>query len=119
MKKIFVFGSNTEGRHGKGAAHVAVIHWGAKYGQSRGLQGSSYAIITKELRKDKPTITKEFIREQVDAFISFAKYKSEWTFVLTPIGCGLAGFTPEQIAPMFRNVPQNVQIPKEFEQYIH
>ena len=118
MKKILVFGSNTQGRHGKGAALEAKEKWGAIYGKPRGLQGSSYAIVTKELRTVEPSVTKDQIKQQVDAFLSFAKYKPDWTFILTPIGCGLAGFTPDQIGPMFRNAPSNIEIPKEFQQYI-
>jgi hypothetical protein len=111
---IFVFGSNTEGRHGKGAALEARNNWGAIYGQARGLQGRSYAIVTKELRKHLPDITLAEIYDEVGVFIDFASRHPEHRFILTPIGCGLAGFSPEQIAPFFSVCPKNIVLPKEF-----
>jgi hypothetical protein len=110
---IFVFGSNLAGRHGKGAALYARKYHGAVYGQGEGLQGNSYAIPTKSsaLR----TLPLWRIEKAVLNFIQFAKDRPELEFQLTPIGCGLAGYTPEQIAPMFTDAPANVHKPKEFE----
>lgn len=114
-QEIFVFGSNTQGRHGKGVALEAKLHWGAKYGQPRGFQGRSYAIVTKELRKNRPAVTLDDIELEVEQFLDFAgRHRSEFVFRVSPIGCGLAGFTPEQIAPMFWGAPTNVRLPEEF-----
>lgn len=73
MIHIFVFGSNRQGRHGKGAALFARIHYGAINGQARGFQGKSYSIVTKELRKNMPAVTLNEIKKEVDIFIEFAK----------------------------------------------
>ena len=112
--EIFVFGSNPEGRHGKGAAKEAFARWGAVYGQAEGLQGRSYGIVTKELRRWKPAITLEQINDSVGRFIEFAEQHPDWTFRVSPIGCGLAGFTPEQIGPLFIGSPKNVVLPSVF-----
>jgi hypothetical protein len=100
MRMIFVFGSNLAGRHGKGAAKWALQHRGAIYGQGEGLQGQSYAIPTKDkLIKTLPADHPEMI------------------FQLTPIGCGLAGYSPADIAPMFLvhgAALHNVILPEEF-----
>jgi len=111
-KPIFVFGSNLAGRHGKGAALYARKHHGAIYGQGEGLQGSSYAIPTKD--ENLNTLPSEVIRRQVARFLAFAHTHPHLTFEVTPIGCGLAGYKPEQIAPFFANRPHNVSLPPEF-----
>lgn len=110
--KIFVFGSNLAGRHGAGAALFAKNNYGAVYGQGEGLQGCSYGIPTKDLKIK--TLPLEDVKKHVDKFIEFATLHPELTFQLTPIGCGLAGYKPEQIAPMFEKVPENVILPLEF-----
>lgn len=118
MKKvIYTFGSNTQGRHGKGCAKVALKFYGAKYGQAEGRQGDSYAIVTKELRKSKKKVTLPQIKEGVARFLKYAKEHPELTFDVQPIGCGLAGRTPKQIGPMFFKRTQNVKLPKEFRKY--
>lgn len=111
-RTIFVFGSNRAGRHGKGAALYAKQHRGAIYGQGEGLQGDSYAIPTKDERLR--SLPLEEIRKGVDRFIGFAAMADSMIFELTPIGCGLAGYSPDQIAPMFDNAPPNVEKPPEF-----
>lgn len=108
---IFVFGSNLAGRHGKGAALYARKHCGAIYGQGWGLQGTSFAIPTKD--ENLKTLPLSEIKVWVDRFIDFAS-KNNLHFNLTPIGCGLAGYSPEDIAPMFKDAPPNVVKPKEF-----
>lgn len=113
-KVIFVFGSNRQGIHGAGAAREALEYWGAIYGQAKGLQGNSYAIVTKELRKNEPPVSLEEVRVEVDIFIDFAKSRPDYLFTVTAIGCGLAGFTPEQIAPLFEGCPENVFLPTRF-----
>jgi hypothetical protein len=117
-KSVFVFGSNREGRHGKGAALLAKRKWGAVYGQAEGLQGNSYAIVTKELRYDQSPITLLEIENGVRKFIDFASNKPDWLFIVSKIGCGLAVFTPEQIAPMFRGCAKNICLPKEFQEIL-
>ncbi len=110
--QIFVFGSNIAGRHGKGAALYAKQHHGAKQGQGRGLQGNSYAIPTKGISPHAlapmPVLSLEQIEWEVAMFLDFAERHEELTFNLTPIGCGHAGYTPEQIAPFFAKAPENV-----------
>lgn len=113
-RRIFVFGSNREGRHGRGAAEVARKVYGALLGQPRGLQGNAYAIVTKELRPDHPKVTIGEIKTEVDEFLAFAAGLPSYEFVVTPIGCGLAGFSPEQIAPLFVGATPNVHLPQEF-----
>jgi hypothetical protein len=112
LSGIFVFGSNLAGRHGKGAALDAVRSFGAIYGQGVGLQGKSYAIPTKDERLR--TLPLSDIRHHVDEFIVFAREHPEMRFALTAIGCGLAGYSPRQIAPMFADAPDNVLLPSEF-----
>lgn len=107
---IFVFGSNLAGRHGKGAALHARQQHGAIYGQGVGLQGSSYAIPTKD--HQIRTLPLETIQAYVDQFIHFARQHPELQFQVTRIGCGLAGYTDAQIAPLFSTAPANCQLPE-------
>jgi len=109
---VFVFGSNLAGRHGKGAALWARQHRGAVYGVGLGLTGNSFAIPTKD--RDLKTLPLDEISRYVDRFLRFATDRPDLTFQVTPIGCGLAGYKPEQIAPMFRGAPANCQLPPEF-----
>ena len=95
--QIFVFGSNLSGRHGKGAAKTA-LGWGAKWGQSKGLQGRTYGIPTKDA-SIRRTLTIEEIKPFVDEFIEFAKGNDNLIFLVTEIGCGLAGLKPKEVAP--------------------
>lgn len=106
---IFVFGSNLRGIHTGGAAHTAVKLFGAKMGQGVGIQGQSYAIPTMQGGVDT-------IKPYVDQFIDLAREWDQNTFYVTKIGCGIAGFTPEQIAPLFDKALDlyNVRLPKEF-----
>ncbi len=117
MSKVFVFGSNRQGRHGAGTALIARRLYGAVYGQASGLQGQSYAIVTKELRLDKPPVYIYEIKQGVDRFLAFANKRPDLEFIVTAIGCGLAGFKPEEIGPLFRLSPSNVKLPKEFMKY--
>lgn len=110
--KIFVFGSNLAGRHGAGAAKFARSHHGAVYGQGVGLQGNSYAIPTKDF--NIKTLPLQSIKPYVQAFLEFAEQNPGLEFFVTPIGCGLAGYSPEQIAPLFRGAPANCILPMEF-----
>ena len=116
MSTIFVFGSNLAGRHGKGAALYAREHHGAIYGQGIGLQGSSYAIPTKDAQIR--TLPLHQIRRHVDDFKAFAASRPDLVFQVTAIGCGLAGYTPADIAPLFRDVPRNCTLPDVFLSYL-
>lgn len=107
--EIFVFGSNLEGVHGGGAALLAQRKFGAVYGQGVGLAGQSYAIPTMH---GGPI----GIAPYVDDFIKFAKAHPELKFYVTRIGCGIAGFDDEEIAPLFKDAVdlENVILPKSF-----
>ena len=109
---VFVFGSNLAGRHGKGAALWARQHRGAIYGRGVGYQGNAYAIPTKD--RDLQVLPLPEIQRHVSDFVRFAQQRSDLRFELTPIGCGLAGYQPAQIAPMFTGAPANVILPAVF-----
>lgn len=112
--QIFVFGSNLSGRHGKGAAKTA-LEWGAVYGQAEGLQGKTYAIPSKD-KTIRKTLAIDEIKFFVDTFIDFAKRHQEFNFLVTEIGCGLAGLKPKQIAPLFSKAIEleNIWLPIRF-----
>ena len=107
--EIFVFGSNLSGHHGGGAALLAMNKWGAIWGQGVGLQGQTYGIPTMQGGV-------ETIRPYVDEFIQFANKHPEMTFLVTEIGCGIAGFTPQEIAPLFAKATttENIHLPLLF-----
>lgn len=115
---VFVFGSNTQGRHGAGAARCAVQYYGAIYGQAEGRQGYSYAIVTKELRPGYTQPGMQEIRAGVERFVEYARAHPELCFYITAVGCGLAGFNPRDVAPMFHGVPENCLLPPRWEQYL-
>lgn len=108
-RAVFVFGSNTQGIHGAGAAKEAVKHWGARWGIGQGLEGRSYAIPTKDAQLCPLSLTQ--IAKNVTRFRSDALLHPEILFILTRVGCGLAGYADRQIAPLFRGVPRNVKVP--------
>lgn len=107
--EIFVFGSNLEGLHLGGAARTALEKFGAKMGQGVGLQGQSYAIPTMQGGV-------ETIKPYVDEFIDLAREWDQTTFYITRVGCGIAGFTDEEIAPLFADALDlyNVRLPESF-----
>ena len=111
-QSIFVFGSNLTGRHGKGAALCAMREHGAIYGQGMGRQGNSYAVPTKDKRL--ATLPIEQIRPYATEFLNYAAAHPELEFQLTRIGCGLAGYTDRQMAPLFYGAPENCLIPPEW-----
>ncbi len=106
---VFVFGSNLAGFHGGGAARVAAERFGAIWGRGVGPQGQSYAIPTMQGGV-------ETIKPYVDDFIEYARECDQNTFYVTRIGCGIAGFTDEQIAPLFDEAIDlyNVRLPESF-----
>ena len=107
--EIFVFGSNLKGHHYGGAARIARNKLGAIHGQGIELQGQSYAIPTMQGNID-------VIKPYVDEFIKFAISHKEMKFLVTKIGCGIAGFKVSEIAPLFYNCIEieNVYLPLEF-----
>lgn len=111
--EVFVFGSNLQGYHAGGAARTAVRLFGAKMGQGVGMQGQSYAIPTMQGGV-------ETIKPYVDEFIELAREWDQTTFYVTRIGCGIAGFTDEQIAPLFDEAFDlyNVRLPESFAKII-
>ena len=109
LKQVFVFGSNLAGRHGKGAALDAYKRHGAIYGQGMGYQGCSYGIPTKD--RGLKTLPLSTIRSYVLDFLFFANEHPEMRFNVTRIGCGLAGKTDKEIAPMFTGASDNVILP--------
>ncbi len=104
--EIFVFGSNASGQHGGGAAAIANAKFGAVWGEGHGLHGQSYAIDTMSGFAT--------IETEVWTFLEFAKTHPQLRFLVTKIGCGIAGHTTEQIAPLFRGSTENVVLPTEF-----
>lgn len=106
---VFCFGSNERGRHGAGGALDAKQRYGAIEGQGEGLQGQSYAIPTKD--RAIQTLPLERIAQHVDRFIDFARAHPDLKFQMTRIGCGLAGYQDAQIAPLFKDAPENVLLP--------
>ncbi len=107
--EIFVFGSNLAGNHAGGAARVALERFGAVMGQGVGIQGRSYAIPTMQG-------SLESIKPYVDDFFELAEEWDQTTFLVTRIGCGIAGFTDEKIAPLFDRALDmyNVVLPESF-----
>lgn len=107
--EIFVFGSNLEGAHGGGAALLAYRKFGAKWGVGAGLTGQTYGIPTMHGGVDA-------IKPYVDQFIEFATQHPELKFLVTEIGCGIAGFSVEEIAPLFKEAVnlENVYLPERF-----
>lgn len=111
--EIFVFGSNAQGMHAGGAARAAVERFGAVWGVGEGLQGRSYAIPTMEGLDN--------LAPAVGRFIDFARQHPELTFLVTPIGCGIADYRPAQIAPLFRPAATlpNISLPRSFWEEIY
>ena len=112
MAKIFVFGSNLAGIHGAGSAVTARRDWGAAWGVGVGLSGSSYAIPTKGTKLE--VLPLPVIQGYVNSFLEFACAHPELEFYVTKIGCGLAGYKNEDIAPMFKNAPANCELHPEW-----
>jgi hypothetical protein len=112
MSVVFVFGSNLAGRHGKGAAREAWRNWGAIQGIGVGRTPNSYAIPTKD--ENLAILPLKEIKKRVENFLDHAIMSPEDQFIVTGIGTGLAGYTPQEIAPMFAGAPENVYITAKF-----
>jgi hypothetical protein len=107
---VFVFGSNLAGRHGKGSALTAKITHGAEYGIGEGRTGNSYALPTKDANLRVRTL--DAILKSILTFIEYAKSNPDLLFLVVEIGCMNAGYTKEQIAPLFSGVPSNCLLPQ-------
>lgn len=107
---IFVFGSNLAGRHGKGAAKIARNNFRAQYGTGSGPTGHAYAIPTKKAPYDSG-LPLESIERSIDEFLRYAQEHPKLNFFVTRVGCGEAGYTDEQIGPLFASAPPNCSLP--------
>ena len=106
--EVFVFGSNAAGAHAAGAAALAHDRFGAVWGQGHGLHGQSYAINSMS--------GLAILRQEVTGFVEFAADHPELRFLVTEIGCGIAGYTPAEVAPFFAGASDNVVLPPRFAQ---
>jgi len=113
---VFVFGSNLAGRHGRGAALYARDIYGAKNGVGRGRTGQAYAIPTKDAELNVLPLV--HIAREIAEFIEYAKAHPDEHFFVTKVGTGLAGYSNQDIAPLFRGVPENCIIDKAWKDYI-
>ena len=104
--EVFVFGSNAAGLHAAGAAALAHERFGAVWGQGHGLHGQSYAINSMS--------GLGILRMEVAGFVEFAAAHPELRFLVTEIGCGIAGYTPTEVAPFFAGAGENVVLPERF-----
>jgi len=112
--EVFVFGSNLAGRHGAGAARLAAEKFGATYGVGIGHEGKSYALPTLDGKMNKLPIVE--IEKHIGDLVVYAAVNPELTFLVTQVGCGLAGYAVGEIAPLFFNfaIPRNVILPEVF-----
>jgi len=104
--EVFVFGSNAGGQHGGGAARAAYERFGAVWGEGHGHHGQSYALDTMS--------GLDALADEARGFLSYAAEHPDLRFLLTPVGCGIAGYTPDQVAPLFAGAPDNVAVPSSF-----
>lgn len=116
---IFIFGSNTEGRHGAGNARAARMEFGAKYGQAEGLQGKAYGIVTKDLTKDiHPSVSSSYVKKQIKELYKYAKEHPENDFFVAYSTKGplLSGFSIEQLVNFFCciTIPDNIIFEESF-----
>lgn len=122
--QIFVFGSNTEGRHGAGAALWALKNAGAEYGKPKKFQGQSYAIITKDLKSKKhPSVSIDSIIHQIAELYIIARIHDDLEFLIAYSGKGhnLNGYTSKQMADMFSqdSIPENIIFEEEFSKLVN
>lgn len=114
--RVFVFGSNLAGRHGAGAAKDAVRYWGAQRGVGHGPTGYAYAIPTKDANlRSLPIST---IGAFVKTFLRYAASRPDLEFLITKVGCGLAGYTVQEIAPFFLRATSNCKLPSQFQKIL-
>jgi hypothetical protein len=116
LRTVLVFGSNMAGIHGAGAAKIAAEKFGAQRNVGFGRTGRSYAIPTKNYNM-KP-ISLSQIAAYAGAFVQHARLRPTERFFVTRVGCGLAGFRDDQIAPLFKRVPSNCSMPEPWREYL-
>ena len=114
--QIFVFGSNLAGRHGAGAAQFAMVKFHAIWGIGEGLTGHCYALPTKD--ENIETISLNKIEKHVYLLLKVIAERTDLDFIITKVGCGLAGYTNEEIAPMFKGFPPNCLFDIEWKEYL-
>jgi hypothetical protein len=117
---IFVFGSNLQGRHGRGAAKVARLNFGAEHGVASGRTGHAYAIPTKAAPTMKPddVLPIEQIRSSVEDFLAYARERQALFFFVTRVGCGLSGIPDAKVAPMFASAPANCSLALPWREFL-
>lgn len=112
---VFVFGSNLKGIHGAGAARDAHLLYGAEWGVGEGPTGNCYALPTKAT--PHRALSLRDIQANVDSFLEYAEAHPEVSFKVTRVGCGLAGYSNEEIAPMFLGAPANCSFDPAWEKF--
>lgn len=117
INEIFVFGSNLFGVHGAGAARQAFDQFDAVWGKGEGLQGRSYALPTKYSPRESLSI--DDIKHYVHRFFECCNKNKDLVFLLTPVGCGYAGYDIEEMAPLFKKAPSNVVLPPQFMKFLN
>jgi hypothetical protein len=121
--EVFVFGSNSEGKHSGGAAKIAHQKFGAVWGEGVGHFGQTYAIPTLQFPSTETGEAVKMSLDDIDThvqdFLDYAWWNPSLTFYVTKLGCGIAGFKVEEIAPLFHDalLIQNIILPKEFEDF--
>ena len=123
-KIILVFGSNTQGRHGKGTAKIALDYFGAQYGNPKGLQGNSYGIVTKDLtKKEHPSISKYYICKQISELYEFASKNNDYLFLIPYKydNNNLNGYSSDDMIEMFNSfpIPKNIIFEESFYRKIY
>lgn len=118
--EIFVFGSNYSGKHGAGAAYLAWNKFGAEMGVGEGLTGQCYALPTMD--ESFNTLSLNDLKEKIEKFVKVCNKYPEKIFLLTKIGCGIAGYSPAEVASLFKNflpLPSNLILPREFHEILY
>nr|WP_174505439.1 hypothetical protein [Acinetobacter sp. Marseille-Q1620] len=113
---VFVFGSNMAGTHAGGAAKMAVEHFGAVKGVGRGWAGQSFAIPTMNEHLQQMPLSQ--IQHYIEDFKIYTKNHPKMKYFITSIGCGVAGYKTEEIAPMFKGISHNVIFPISFRPFV-
>lgn len=120
LDRIFVFGSNLAGRHGNGAALAAARHFGAVEGVGRGRTGNAYAVPTRMQMPNNWIVTRtlEEVTVEIAEFVRYTREHNDLEYFVTSVGCGHAGFTPPEIAPLFREA-YNCSFPQVWKLYLN
>lgn len=113
--QIFVFGSNLNGYHAGGAAKVAKDKFGAIEGIGSGRMGQCYAFPTLGFEMEQRT--DENLIKDKNTFYKYVRQNPTLLFLVTKLGLGIAGYDISEIAPLFKDPPKNILLPKEFTDY--